>query len=55
MSLNVGGTPYTASARTLLGGIATPEYWIQGEICTEFLIRDFTVNIENQLNVRRRS
>ncbi|HUW83251.1 MAG TPA: Calx-beta domain-containing protein, partial [Phycisphaerae bacterium] len=52
MSLNVGGTPYTASARQLLGGIASPEYWTQGEICSEFLIRDFSVNIENQLNVQ---
>ncbi|HUW82091.1 MAG TPA: Calx-beta domain-containing protein, partial [Phycisphaerae bacterium] len=52
MSLSVGGTPYTASARTLLGGIATPQYWIQGDVCSEFLIRDFGSNIEQQLNVQ---
>ena len=47
-----GGTATTITARNLLNGIANPEYWIQGQICSEFLIRDFSQNISNQLNVQ---
>ncbi len=42
----------TITARNLLNGISDPEYWIKGDVCTEFLIRDFSQNIDNQLNVQ---
>ena len=47
-----GGTATTVTARNLLSGISTPEYWIQGEVCSEFLVRNFTQNINNQINVQ---
>ena len=47
-----GGSTTTITARNLLNGIANPEYWVQGQVCSEFLIRDFTQNISNQLNVQ---
>ena len=53
-------TSGSVSARDLLSGIVTPEYWLQGEIASELLIRDFGVNIQtynptgyhDQLNVQ---
>ncbi len=56
-----GGTATTITARNLLNGIATPEYWVKGEVCSEFLIRDWgtnvvvldgTGNVKNKLNVQ---
>ncbi len=48
-----GGSPTTITARNLLNGIANPEYWIQGQVCSEFLIRDLTTYIAgNQVNVQ---
>jgi len=52
LSLDVGGTPYDVSARSMLAGLAEAEYWIQGEVCSEILIRDFDANVEDQLNVQ---
>ncbi len=36
INLNIGGTPYTASARALLSG--TPSTWLQGPKATEWLL-----------------
>ena len=44
-SIVVGSTPFNVSARQMLQGIASPEYWIKGGIATEFIIRDFSSNI----------
>jgi hypothetical protein len=52
MALNVDGTDYSVSARDLMAGIGTPDYWASGDIVSEMLIRDFDVNIEDQLNIQ---
>ncbi|MHC4716661.1 MAG: LEPR-XLL domain-containing protein, partial [Planctomycetota bacterium] len=52
MSIEIDGAPHSVSARGLLAGIGAPEYWLQGEVASELLIRDFDVNIDNQLNVQ---
>ncbi len=56
-----GGSPTTITARNLLNSITTPEYWTKGEVCSEFLIRNWPTNvvvlnpdqsIRNKLNVQ---
>ncbi len=56
-----GGSPTTITARDLLNNITTPEYWIKGDVCSEFLIRHWPTNlvvlnpdqsIRNKLNVQ---
>ena len=49
MDVTLSGN-HTISARQMLPSI-DPEYWLKGEICSEFIIRDFSQNIQNQLNV----
>ena len=49
-----GGTQSNVSARQLLQGIATPEYWLKGGIASEFIIRDFSQRSFGQLNVSYR-
>ncbi len=56
-----GASATTITARNLLNNIANPEYWIKGEVCSEFLIRNWATNIvvpnpdqtvKNKLNVQ---
>ena len=54
MSFTVGGQTTNVSARQMLQAAGTPETWIQGNICTEFLLKDFGSNIASQLNVQYR-
>ncbi len=51
MAITTGGQTTNISARQLLAGIASPQYWLKGSVATEFIIRDFSVNVANQLNV----
>ena len=54
MSLMLGSTPATVSARQLLQGLTSVEYWLQGGICTEFIIRDYSQRAFGQLSVSYR-
>ena len=54
MSIVVGSTTFSASARQMLQNLTGVEYWMQGGIATEFIIRDFAANAFNQLNVSYR-
>jgi hypothetical protein len=54
MTVTVAAVPTTISARQMLANPANVQMWIQGDICSEFLIRDLGANINNQLNVQYR-
>ncbi len=54
LRFTINDTHTSVSARQLLEGIASPEYWMKGDIATEFIIRDWDVNVANQLNVSYR-
>lgn len=54
MRITVGGTTTNVSARQMLQAAGDPETWIKGNICTEFLLKDFSANVANQLNVQYR-
>ncbi len=53
MTITYGGLPTVFSARQMLTA-AAPETWISGDICTEFLLKNFSVNVANQVNVQYR-
>ncbi len=54
MDLTVDYVPTEISARQMLDDIADPEYWVKGPVCSELLIRDFDLNVAQQLNVQWR-
>jgi phosphodiesterase/alkaline phosphatase D-like protein len=54
ITITVGGTPTTISARQMLQNAGAVETWLAGDVVTEFLIKDFSTNINNQLNVQYR-
>ena len=51
MSITVGEQTTNVSARQLLAGIVSLQYWLKGNIVSEFIIRDWNVNVASQLNV----
>jgi hypothetical protein len=54
LAMAVGSVPQNASARQILNGMAEPQYWIKGGICTEFIIQDWLTRYFGQLNVSYR-
>ncbi len=54
ITIMLDGVPTVISAREMLRHQATVERWIAGDICTEFMIRDYSSNIADQLNVQYR-
>lgn len=54
MSLLYGSLQVNVSARQMLQGIAEPEYWIKGGICSELVIQDWASRVYGQLNVSYR-
>ncbi len=54
LSMMVGSTPANVSARLMLQGLSSVEYWIKGGICSEFIIRDFSQRAFGQLGVSYR-
>ena len=54
MTITIAGVPTTISARQMLASAASVETWLSGNICSEFLVKDFSTNIASQLNVQYR-
>ena len=46
------GANGSVTARQLLNSAATTDYWMKGDVASEFLIRDHATNVNSQLNVQ---
>ena len=46
------GANGSVSARQLLTSAGTTDYWMKGDVASEFLIRDHNTNVNSQLNVQ---
>ena len=46
------GVNGSITARQLLNSAATTDYWMKGDVASEFLIRDHSTNVNSQLNVQ---
>ncbi len=54
MTVTVGGVPTTITARQMAASPANVQMWLEGDVCSEFLIRDPALNVNNQINVQYR-
>ncbi len=52
MTVTIDGVPTVVSAREMLRHATTVKRWMSGDICNEFIVRDFDRYIADQLNVQ---